>query len=512
MDRRRFLELGGVGLASAALLGGLDAPASLARTAGSLEAEFEAAAKRYGVPVELLVAMGYVNARWKMPPAQPYRKGDPEGQGTYGIMALLKNPSRDTLGRASKLTGIPPKKLKTDRSANILGGAAVLASLAGRSKPKNVINGWQEAVARYGGGEAYAAQVFGTLREGASARSAGVRSISLAPQPGVEARASYLPQQNGADYGRAYWYGTGGNNYTPANRPHDLKIDMLVIHVTQSSWSAAINWFKDPRAQASAHYVVRSKDGYIGQSVREHNIAWHAGNWYYNEHSVGIEHEGYINDPSWFTDVMYRSSARLSAYLCKKYHIPIDRKHIIGHNQVPDPNNPGEYGGVDHHKDPGPYWNWSKYMRYIRHYANSTSKKVVYQQVVDNSSSRFHASKNWSVDTWNSERYGASYRVARPKAVSDDAEFWMKVPVTGDYAVYARWPAASDYNGSTPIGVTTTSGIRWVRVDQRKNGGRWVYLGSFHLKEGNARKVMVSRWTGGKGWVIADAVMIRRFE
>ena len=40
----------------------------------------------------------------------------------------------------------------------------------------------------------------------------------------------------------------------------------------------------------------------------------------------------------------------------------MDRTHVIGHYQVPDPNNPGQYGGVDHHTDPGPYWDWTYYM------------------------------------------------------------------------------------------------------------------------------------------------------
>ena len=34
---------------------------------GTLEQEFRAAAAEYGVPVELLKAMGYVNTRWEMP-------------------------------------------------------------------------------------------------------------------------------------------------------------------------------------------------------------------------------------------------------------------------------------------------------------------------------------------------------------------------------------------------------------------------------------------------------------
>jgi hypothetical protein len=48
-----------------------------------------------------------------------------------------------------------------------------------------------------------------------------------------------------------------------------------------------------------------------------------------------------VSDSSWYTEAMYRSSARLVAYLCNKYCIPRNRSHVIGHNEVPDPNNPG---------------------------------------------------------------------------------------------------------------------------------------------------------------------------
>ncbi len=161
------------------------------------------------------------------------------------------------------------------------------------------------------------------------------------------------------DYGRARWYGAYYGNYTRANRPSSNRINKVIIHVTQGSFSSAINWFKDSRAGVSAHYTVRSSDGFIGQSVQEKDIAWHAGNWTYNQTSIGIEHEGYVSNSSWFTDAMYRSSARLTAYLCKKYRIPIDRQHIIGHNQVPGAT----------HTDPGRYWNWTKYMNYVKSYA-----------------------------------------------------------------------------------------------------------------------------------------------
>ena len=106
MNRRDFLRLGGAGLAGAALLGTAGGRV-LAQTESSLEAQFETAARKYKVPVELLLAMGYYNTLWEMPPpsASAYRKGDPEGRGDYGIMQLTQNPSRNTLGKAAKLTG-----------------------------------------------------------------------------------------------------------------------------------------------------------------------------------------------------------------------------------------------------------------------------------------------------------------------------------------------------------------------------------------------------------------------
>jgi N-acetyl-anhydromuramyl-L-alanine amidase AmpD len=176
-----------------------------------------------------------------------------------------------------------------------------------------------------------------------------------------------------SEYAAATFNGANPNNYTVANRPYSNLINKVVVHVTQGSWASAINWFANPIAEASAHYVVRSADGFVSQSVSEKDIAWHAGNWSYNQTSIGIEHEAYFDNPSWFSDAMFRSSAQLTAYLANKYQIPIDRDHIIGHNEVPDPYNPGDYGGASHHVNcPGGWWWWDLYMRYVGQYTSGT--------------------------------------------------------------------------------------------------------------------------------------------
>jgi N-acetyl-anhydromuramyl-L-alanine amidase AmpD len=162
------------------------------------------------------------------------------------------------------------------------------------------------------------------------------------------------------------WRPASSNNYTAADRPSSIPIDMIIVHVTQCSFTKAIRRFEDPSTNVSAHYTIRSSDGFIAQSVSEKDIAWHAGNWGYNRRSIGIEHEGYVEKPAFFTEAMYQSSARLAAKLCDKYQIPVDRGHLIGHSDVPHTVRVGQYGGWAGHKDPGRYFDWSKYLLCIR--------------------------------------------------------------------------------------------------------------------------------------------------
>jgi hypothetical protein len=197
MGRREFLKLSMAGVAGAALVGVMGSGKALARAPADsvLTREFVEAAREYRVPVELLMAMGYVNTRWEMPPPQAneYEEGDLHGWGSYGIMALVKNPIADTLGEASRLTGIPEEKLKTDRAANIRGGAALLASSQGTRPSK--LGDYSGAIAGKGGrgkeysavsgvgaGRLYADQVLQTLKQGARKTTRGGERISLPPQ------------------------------------------------------------------------------------------------------------------------------------------------------------------------------------------------------------------------------------------------------------------------------------------------------------------------------------------
>ena len=157
----------------------------------------------------------------------------------------------------------------------------------------------------------------------------------------------------------------GEGNFTKAHRTVQ-SLDKIVVHVTEGSFWGSVRWLKSPRAHASSHYVV-ARNGKIVQLVHLSDIAWHAGHWGTNEQSVGIEHEGFTYGPGGFTDAQYRASARLAAWIARRSLMPIDRRHLLGHRDVPDGR--GGRGGSSHHTDPGPRWNWSRYLRLVRLYA-----------------------------------------------------------------------------------------------------------------------------------------------
>lgn len=205
--RKAFLKVGAAGVGGvlfAGISGGFGlskawAQPSQGDSRASLVQEFRDASRKHEVPMPLLMAIGYVNTRWEMPPQEisAYEDGDTHGWGGYGIMALVKNPSSDTLGEAAELTGISEEELKSDRAANIMGGAALLAASQGENKPGDVGEWFRalggegrpsrgaedvDSTAGIGGGELYAAQVFETLRDGVSKRTQEGEEVSLSAQ------------------------------------------------------------------------------------------------------------------------------------------------------------------------------------------------------------------------------------------------------------------------------------------------------------------------------------------
>jgi hypothetical protein len=136
----------------------------------------------------------------------------------------------------------------------------------------------------------------------------------------------------------------------------------VVIHDIEGTAQDALSIFQDANQQVSVHYIVDS-DGTVYQVLHDRDIGYHAGNYWYNQHSIGIEHAGFAATGwKWYNATEYLASAKLTAYLVKKYHIPPDHDHIVAHGTIPAPS----LATTPNHVDPGPYWLWDYYLGLVR--------------------------------------------------------------------------------------------------------------------------------------------------
>ncbi len=358
-------------------------------SATTLTDAIDRASRAYSVPREVLMAVAWAESRW-IDPGVP---GEDNGQAGVAHAGVEIGPLHlrhganeyDVLARALSLLRIDEPTLRANLGLQVAGAAAVLADLGARTGANaDDVDSWAGAVAQYSGirgREAqvdYARFVWEAIRQGRRETAFTGESLHLAGREGAtieQLLGVNQIAQFSTDYGPARWVPASSSNYTGGRG--GSPVQYVVIHTMQGSYAGSISWFQNPAAMASAHYNLRSSDGEATQMVREGDTAWHAGNWFYNQHSVGIEHEGFVADPGrWYTEAMYVASARLTRALCDRYRIPIDRQHIIGHYQIPSsgsgaPCSEGATGcgGAGHHTDPGnggTAWNWSHYMDLVR--------------------------------------------------------------------------------------------------------------------------------------------------
>lgn len=171
------------------------------------------------------------------------------------------------------------------------------------------------------------------------------------------------------DYPSGIWNPAASCNYSSRGT---TAVSAVTIHTIQGSYAGAISWFQNCQASVSAHYVVRSSDGQVTQMVCESAKAWHVGS--ENPYTIGIEHEGYVNDPqTWYTNAMYSSSAALVRDITNSGY-GINPLRTFDNN--PRYSWDDELGGCikikghinfpgQSHTDPGSGWDWEKYYQLI---------------------------------------------------------------------------------------------------------------------------------------------------
>lgn len=151
----------------------------------------------------------------------------------------------------------------------------------------------------------------------------------------------------------------------------------IVDHITAGLMPGTLSWLLNPKAQASAHYLV-TREGEVYQLVKDEDTAWHAGvvnkpSWSGydgtnpNLCTLGIEHEGYNGT---LTEAQYQATLWLHQRIVKKWSLPVTPDHIIGHYRIDSINRPN---------CPGPDFPWQ---RLFADLAGLPIVDIVYRQQV----------------------------------------------------------------------------------------------------------------------------------
>ena len=386
------------------------------------------------IPQGLLEAVSFTNTHFSHLTDADYgvcgeEHSMPRSYGLMGLVADGKGVFRENLHLVSQLSGYPESAILADPAVNVMAYALAYRKMAASMRldctslvdSKAVITALSElpiqreidefamdvmlySVYYFMGNESLCAQF-------------GIEKTDIDMRAMFGDKLEYL--QTGAlvslretDYPGAVWNPAAECNYGTRTEP----VTAVVLHDTEGSFAGAVSWFHNCQAGVSSHYVVRSVDGYVVQMVREADKAWHARD--ANRYAIGIEHEGYANNPAYYTDTMYRSSAALVKNICDRYDAI--GSHYMFYRDTLDNGTALDYGlhelggdnpetgrvyctricGHQHlynqtHTDPGPYWSWDYYYKLI-------NRGVTEPEVLEGTSGVFdnHTAKNYP----NSER------------------------------------------------------------------------------------------------------------
>lgn len=368
------------------------------------QAEMDFAYQQYpNLPKGILEAVSFTQTHFSN-----LNKNTPESctglPKAFGPMGLVQNGQRyfkNVVSNASKWSGISEQEILNDPQKNILAYAGAYNflmdslstyALQDQSKILEILSEipLDNNTANVYALNSYVYSVF-TFMKNTSNQNAynfpdhtlnleqvfGASNLEVLSSPVVNFTSTGIENQNGtpftvssersADYGPALWAAAATCNYSSRS---GTPISAVTIHTVQGTYAGCISWFQNCSASVSAHYVVRSSDGQITQMVLEADKAWHVGS--ENPYTIGIEHEGYISDPSWYTPAMYTKSADLCRDITQSgYGINPLRTYfgpattglntlggcvkIKGHQHYPNQT----------HTDPGINWDWEGFYKLI---------------------------------------------------------------------------------------------------------------------------------------------------
>ena len=104
-------------------------------------------------------------------------------------------------------------------------------------------------------------------------------------------------------------------------------------------------------------------------------------------------------------------------------------------------------------------------------------------------------------------RYGKELQIRQACRGCDPAWFKVRIPTDGFYRLRPL-ACRKGNNPKTRFQISTASGLKKVKVNQRRDGGVWMRLGAYKMNAGNRYSVQVGGRSKAEGRVVADAVMV----
>ncbi len=485
------------------------------RTKEDFDAEFAAAGREFDVPAAVLKAAAWVQTRYAVEASAPHEDAAPR----YGMLAL----SAEQCAQAATALGVSVERVQQD-TATTVRAAAWLWSERARALgiERTSLGAWGPVAADVAGlthydarkeyvhGELFAALAQGMGRIAAELEASG----ALEPLRGQTQAHAELKQSLTAapDYPGGIWR-ESPNSFSRSGSPK-----LVIIHTCEGSYSSCVNTFLS--SVVSAHYVV-STTGEVTQMVRESRTGQHISATYdcknnsqqlcelngrgSNGLTIGIEHAGSASQSS-FPSAQVSSSAKVVCSVTKRWGIPRDRYHVVGHGQLQPWNR----------VDPGRNWPWTSYMQQIAAACSSTPTSTT-AITIDNDNANNDATKaraeipsDWLSSTNIKPYHGGGYRYART-ASGADATFWFHVSAAGQKTVEGFWPVAGDRHTAARVIAINASGsvVGEATVNQRAGAGTWNPVGRFAFTAGWNRVILKRGGATPDTIVVADALRVR---
>jgi hypothetical protein len=362
----------------------------------------QARAERPGLPPGLPEALAWSRTHWRAlrPSAEgPSCLGLPGYHGPFGLVSEGRGWFHEQASAHARAAGVPVAAVLEDPAVQARAVLARLAALGPVGNPDplawaDALRAWSELPSGQGfAADAALFEVYRTLADPAFRDALGLEG------PGPDVAGFFGPERFGRltaprvdgqdtegdapsgealppcnDYAPAGWTAADPSNWSSRA---GTAISAVTVHTMQGYYAGTLSWFQNPAANVSAHYVMRASDGQVTQMVCEADKAWHVGS--ENPYTVGIEHEGFIADPSWYTPVTYTESAELTRDVALDHGILRLRTYaregtsglltlggctrIKGHQHFP----------FQSHVDPGPHWNWAHYYKLVNEPAPVTT-------------------------------------------------------------------------------------------------------------------------------------------